>query len=123
METERMDITEEVYTYNEYKILDVSWSQFSESNTDRTKTIFRGKEASSGFQRAIRSQEKIIANIHYAHHWSLTVIDARERKLQTYDSMTKVGHKKDPHYTPEPPICTKTTLRVGRGIASGGLPA
>ena len=29
----------------------------------------------------------------------------------------------DPHYTPEPPICTKTTLRLGRGIASGGLPA
>ena len=29
----------------------------------------------------------------------------------------------DPHYTPEPPICNKTTLRLGRGIASGGLPA
>ena len=26
----------------------------------------------------------------------------------------------DPHYTPAPPICTKTTLRLGRGIASGG---
>ena len=29
----------------------------------------------------------------------------------------------DPHYTPEPPICTKTTLRLGQGIASGGVPA
>jgi glutamyl-tRNA reductase len=34
METERMDMTEEIYKYNEYKILDVSWSQFSESKTD-----------------------------------------------------------------------------------------
>ena len=29
----------------------------------------------------------------------------------------------DAHYTPEPPICTKTTLRLGQGIASGGVPA
>ena len=70
METERMDMTEEVYKYNAYKIPDVSWSQFSESKTDQTGTIFRGKEASSGFQRAIKSQEKLIAIIHYAHHWS-----------------------------------------------------
>ena len=27
METERMDMTEQVYKYNEYKILGVSWSQ------------------------------------------------------------------------------------------------
>ena len=26
----------------------------------------------------------------------------------------------DAHYTPEPPICTKTTVRLGSGIASGG---
>ena len=29
----------------------------------------------------------------------------------------------DPHYTPEPPICTKATLCLGQGIVSGGLPA
>ena len=75
-------------------MIDVSWSQFSESKTDQTRTIFRGKEASSGFQRAIKSQEKLIAIIHYAHHWSFTVVDTRERKLQTYDSMIKGGHKK-----------------------------
>ena len=94
METEKMEMMEEVYKYNEYKILDVSWSQFSESTTDQTRTIFRGRKASSGFQRMIKSQEKLIAIIHYAHHWSFTVIDPRERKLQTYDSMTKGGHKK-----------------------------
>jgi len=89
-----MEMMEEVYKYNEYKILDVSWSQFSESTTDQTRTIFRGRKASSGFQRMVKSQEKLIAIIHYAHHWSFTVIDPRERKLQTYDSMTKGGHKK-----------------------------
>jgi hypothetical protein len=94
METERMDMTEEVYKYNAYKILDVSWSQLSESKTEQTRTVFRGKEASSGFQRAIKSQEKFIAIKHYAHHWSFTVVDTRERKLQTYDSMIKGGHKK-----------------------------
>ena len=94
MQTERMDITEETYKHNEYIILDVSWSQFSESNTDRTKTIFRGKEANSGFQRVIGSQEKTVVMIHYAHHWSFTVINTKERKLQTYDSMIKAGHKK-----------------------------
>ena len=36
---------------------------------------------------------KLIAIIHYAHHWSFTVINTRERKLQTYDSMTKGAHK------------------------------
>ena len=40
------------------------------------------------------NQEKIVAIIHYAHHWSFTVINTKERKLQTYDSMTKAGHKK-----------------------------
>ena len=35
MQTERMDITEETYKHNEYIILDVSWSQFSESNMDQ----------------------------------------------------------------------------------------
>jgi hypothetical protein len=89
-----MDITEETYKHNEYIILDVSWSQFSESNTDQTKTIFRGKKANSGFQRVIGSQEKTVVMIHYAHHWSFTVINTKERKLQTYDSMIKAGHKK-----------------------------
>ena len=94
MMTERMDTTEELYKHNEYIILDVSWSQFSESNTDRTKTIFQGKEASSGFKKVLENQEKIVAIIHYAHHWSFTVINTNERKLQTYDSLTKAGHKK-----------------------------
>ena len=56
METEKTSTTEEVYKYNEYIILDVSWSQFVEGNTDQTKTIFRGKEANSGFQRAINQK-------------------------------------------------------------------
>ena len=93
IETEKMSTMEEVYKYNEYTILHVSWSQFVEGNTDQTKTIFRGKEANSGFQRAIRSYEKVVAIVHHADHWSLTVINTRERKLQTYDSMVKAGHK------------------------------
>ena len=93
METEKISTTEEVYKCNEYIILDASWSQFVEGNTDRTKAIFRGKEANSGFQRAIRSHEKIIVIIHHASHWSFTVINTKERKLQTYDSMIGAGHK------------------------------
>ena len=38
METEKISTTEEVYKYNEYIILDVSWSQFVEGNTGQTKT-------------------------------------------------------------------------------------
>ena len=49
---------EEVYKHNEYIILDVSWSQFVEGDTDRTKTIFRGKEANIGFQRTIKTMKR-----------------------------------------------------------------
>ena len=94
METEKISTTEEVYKYNEYIILDVSWGQFIEGETDRTKTIFHGKEANSGFQRTIKNYEKVIAIIHHAHHWSFTVINTIEGKLQMYDSMVKAGHKK-----------------------------
>ena len=37
METEKINTTEEVYKYNEYIILDVSWSQFIEGDTDQTR--------------------------------------------------------------------------------------
>ena len=64
-----------------------------EGNTDQTKTIFRGREAYSGFQRIVKSHEKVIAIIHHAHHWSFTVINTIEGKVQMYDSMVKAGHK------------------------------
>ena len=35
----------------------------------------------------------MIAIIHYEHHWSFTVINIKEGKIQMYDSMEKVGHK------------------------------
>ena len=73
MDTEKISTTEEVYKYNEYLILDASWGQFMEGNIDQTKTIFRGKEAYSGFQRIVKSFDKVIAIIHHAHHWSFTV--------------------------------------------------
>ena len=55
--------------------------------------IFRGKEANSEFQRIVESFDKVIAIIHHAHHWSFTVINAIEEKVQMYDSMIKEGHK------------------------------
>ena len=51
MDTEKASTTEEIYKYNEYIILDASWGQYTEGNTDQTKTIFQGREAYSGFQR------------------------------------------------------------------------
>ena len=97
METEKISTTEEIYNHNKYIILDVSWGQFIEGATDRTKTIFRGKEAYSKFQRTVKSGDKVIAIIHHAHHWSCTVINTRERKLQMYNSIVKAGHKKRTH--------------------------
>ena len=93
MDTEKTNTTEEIYKYDEYIILDACWGQYTEGTTDQTKTIFRGKEAYSGFQRIVKDHEKIIAIIHYAHHWSFTVIDTIEGKMQRYDSMVKAGHK------------------------------
>ena len=68
METEKINTVEEVYKYNEYIILDAMWGKFVEGDTDKTKTIFRGKEAYSGFQRVVKSCDKVIAIIHHAHH-------------------------------------------------------
>ena len=31
--------------------------------------------------------------MHYEHHWSFTVMNTMEGKVQMYDSMVKVGHK------------------------------
>ena len=47
----------------------------------------------------------------------------QEKRRGKSNNIEGKRQKKDPHYTPGPPICTKTTLRLGRGIASGGLPA
>ena len=63
METERINTIEELHKYNEHIILDVSWGQFATGDgdrTDRNKTIFRGREANSGFLRTIQSNNKII---------------------------------------------------------------
>ena len=93
MDTEKISTTEEIYKYNECIILDASWGQYTKGNTDQTKTIFRRRKAHSGFQRIIENHEKVIAIIHYEHHWSFTVINTMEGKVQMYDSMEKVGHK------------------------------
>ena len=93
MDTEKLNTTEEIYKYNEYIILDATWGQYTKGNTDKTKTIFQGRNAYSGFQKIIGKYEKVIAIIHYEHHWSFTVINIKEGKVQMYDSMEKVGHK------------------------------
>ena len=93
MDTEKLNTTEEIYKYNEYIILDATWGQYTKGNTDKTKTIFQGRNAYSGFQKIIGKYEKVIAIIHYKHHWSFTVINIKEGKIQMYDSMEKIGHK------------------------------
>ena len=61
--------------------------------------------------------------------WELTwrsvadLVTGPEPDLLCPVALARVLAATDPHYTPEPPICTKATLRLGRGIASGGLPA
>ena len=82
MNTERASTTEEIYKYNEYIILDASWGQYTEGSTDQTKTILRVREAYSGFQRIVKNYEKVIAIIHYGHHWSFTVINTIEGIIQ-----------------------------------------
>ena len=49
MDTEKVSTTEEIYKYNKYIILDAIWAQYLGGNTDQTKTVFRGREAYSGF--------------------------------------------------------------------------
>lgn len=94
METERINRTEEIYKYNEYIIIDASWGQFVEDERDTTKTSFRGLNSSSGFQKVLRNNKKIIAIIHDAHHWSFTVINTQEGKLQMYDPQPDAMHGK-----------------------------
>ena len=71
--------------YNNYVTMDVSWGQYAEGGNDKTRAIFQGTNSCSGFKDALKSNEKIVAIIHHAHHWSFTVIDTRKRALQMYD--------------------------------------
>ena len=86
METKRTNTTEETYKYDKYIMLDVSWGQFVEGDRDKTKPIVRGRDARSGFQRTIQSNDKVIVITSCTSCTSFTalhcntVMNTRERK-------------------------------------------
>ena len=63
MDTEKLSRTEEMYKCNEYTILDARWGQYVEGGKDETKAIYQGLNSSSGFQKALKNNDKIIAMI------------------------------------------------------------
>ena len=74
--------------------MDASWGQYVEGGKDKTKTIFQGLNSCSGFQKAPKNDDKMIAIIHHANHWSFTVKDTRKRTLQMYDPKSNIIHKR-----------------------------
>ena len=65
-------------------------AQETEEEIEKEKQAVGRKEQETR-ERISREREEAI--IHYAHHWSFTVIDTKEGKMQRYDSMVKAGHK------------------------------
>ena len=61
METEKVNMDEEIYKCGECMVLDVSWGQLAEGDKVGTRTIFRGQKASSGFKRTIMDNDMSIA--------------------------------------------------------------
>ena len=58
MDTRRTSSAKEIYKYNSYVIMDVSWGQYAEGGNDKTRTIFQGTNSCSGFKDALKNNEK-----------------------------------------------------------------